>query len=953
MRICLYSAATILAAVAPTWTSAEAAAIGDLQIPASTDQSGPTAPRVDAVAVPRTPTGTYAPPPRAATAATIAQPGEIVVTATRRSSRLSDVPIAITAVTPVQLRNSGATDIRQLTQLAPSLLVSSSSSEAGAAGARIRGIGTVGDNPGLESSVAVFIDGVYRSRPGTALTELGAVDQIEVLRGPQGTLFGRNASAGLINITTARPDTRKFGGYLDGTHGNYDFYRIAGGLTGPIGDSGLSFRLDAVYQKRDGFIKDVVSDRRFNNRNRYLIRGKLLYEPSDRLSVMLIADYTHQNEQCCAATFLRARDATKNADGSLTFQSSAIASLERSLTSAVPGAGQGQIIDDTFARRAAVTPGRSYLSRVNDWGGSAQIDYDLGSAGKLTSITAYRYNKYTSSYDPDYNNLDILAFPSDGARFTRFKTFSQELRLQGSAFSGKLDWLIGGFYSHEDLVVTSNFQYGADYAAYGNGYSALLLGQAVPILGPLFSATGYNNLNGFSSLIAGALGGPAAAAAVGNVVQNAPLIGQENDRFHQRDDNYAIFTHDIFHVTPKFSITLGARYTLDDKQLSETIAGPTGCNAFLGDIQRLDALAATNSPGAGAAAVIGQQILLPLVPVACLINGAVGQYSGVRHERVPTGTAVATYKFDSRFLGYASYARGYKAGGFNLDRANILDLRTGTYQPTDNLSLLQFKPERVDSYEIGAKLHGRRFAINAALFYEAFKSFQLNTFDGTHFFVSDIRGCSHSLDGLDRDQIRGNSACSDYKPGVTTRGLELEAYLYPARDVVFVTGFTLSDAKFAKNLVGTADASGNNSLDPSLSLIPGGRVSNSSKYVVTGSGSWTPPIGDLRGLLYADFRYSSAINSGSDNFPEKIQPGVMVVNARIGIGAANDRWRIEGWVQNAFNVNYYQVAFNAPVQGNPANGSSAQIAPGQTAQNLYAAFLAEPRTFGLTVRTKF
>ncbi|MGQ2931034.1 MAG: TonB-dependent receptor plug domain-containing protein, partial [Sphingopyxis sp.] len=123
---------------------------------------------------------------------------EIVVTAQGRAQRLADVPVAISAVNAEALQNSGANDIRQLNQVAPSLLVSSTGSEANGS-ARIRGIGTVGDNPGLESSVPVFIDGVYRSRSGIGLNELGEIDRVEVQRGPQGTLGGRNSSAGLIS----------------------------------------------------------------------------------------------------------------------------------------------------------------------------------------------------------------------------------------------------------------------------------------------------------------------------------------------------------------------------------------------------------------------------------------------------------------------------------------------------------------------------------------------------------------------------------------------------------------------------------------------------------------------------------------------------------------------------------------------------------------------------------
>src|SRR6476661_6017983 len=177
-----------------------------------------------------------------------------LVTPQGRRQALQDVPLAVTAVTAEALQNSGANDIRQLNQVAPSLLVSSTGSEANGS-ARIRGIGTVGDNPGLESSVAVFIDGVYRSRSGIGLNEMGELDRVEVLRGPQGTLFGRNASAGLINIISKKPSFT-FSGYGEVTVGNYNLRRIALGLTGPLSDT-LAFRIDGVGVKRDGFLEDT------------------------------------------------------------------------------------------------------------------------------------------------------------------------------------------------------------------------------------------------------------------------------------------------------------------------------------------------------------------------------------------------------------------------------------------------------------------------------------------------------------------------------------------------------------------------------------------------------------------------------------------------------------------------------------------------------------------------
>src|SRR5947209_14101583 len=144
----------------------------------------------------------------AAQAAAQTQEDQIIITAQGRRQVLQDVPIAVTAVGGAEMKNSGATDIRQLNQLVPSLLVSSTGTEANGS-ARIRGIGTVGDNPGLESSVSVFIDGVYRSRSGIGLNELGEHDRVEVLRGPQGGLFARNASAGVINMISKNRRCRR------------------------------------------------------------------------------------------------------------------------------------------------------------------------------------------------------------------------------------------------------------------------------------------------------------------------------------------------------------------------------------------------------------------------------------------------------------------------------------------------------------------------------------------------------------------------------------------------------------------------------------------------------------------------------------------------------------------------------------------------------------------------
>ncbi|KYC32772.1 hypothetical protein A0J57_09135 [Sphingobium sp. 22B] len=883
---------------------------------------------------------------------------DIIVTATRRASRLADVPVAVSAISPQTLQNSGVSDIRQLTQVAPSLLVSSNASEAGAGGARIRGVGTVGDNAGLEASVATFVDGVYRSRAGVALNEFGQIAQIEVLRGPQGTLFGRNASAGLINITTAAPESR-LGGYVEGSYGNYDYYRLAAGITGPIAE-GLDARLDAAYTKRDGFLKDVISGRRINDRDRYLLRGKLRYEPNDDLTVMLIGDYSRQNEECCSGNYRLAVDRTKQADGSYIATPSSLAAIQRSIVSAVPGAGNGIIIDDTFSRKVAVTPGRTFRSDVRDWGLSGQIDWDLGGA-KLTSITAYRYNKYIGGQDSDVNNLDIIYRPDDGSRFNRFKTFSQELRLQGSAFNDRLDWLVGGYFAHEELSVGDNITYGADYDRYGTLVGAAGLGAVNPALGSLFASTGFSNLSGFAQGFAAAqlaalppAQRDAIAATVAGQVQNLALAGKgQRDRYDQTDDNFAIFTHNIIRVTDRLSLTLGARHTWDNKKLDAALSSNSPCPTYNDNITRLRALAASGSLGAASpvASALANSVLAPLSALTCVVNPVNGEFSGKRREREWTGTVVLSYKPTDRLMVYASASRGYKAGGFNLDRSPFYDSPTRTLVPTDNLNNLQFEPEKVDAFELGGKYRGIGFDLNVAAFYQRFDSFQLNTFNGVAFVVSNVRGCKDDLGTTDSDAIAGNSACADTKPGVTSKGIEIEASIHPVQDFTASAGLTLTDTRYAKDLVGSADRSGNNSLPPLLSLLPGSRLSLSSQYTITGSAQWTPPVGKLRGLLYADFRYMSEFRSGSDLFVEKEQPGFLVVNARVGIGADDGNWSLEAWARNAFNEKYVQSIFNATLQG--SNNSIAQLAAGQRTTQLFATFLAEPRTFGVTARKRF
>ncbi|MBI0473964.1 TonB-dependent receptor [Sphingomonas sp. MA1305] len=875
--------------------------------------------------------------------------GDIVITATRRAERLSNVPIAVSAVSTESLQNSGATDIRQLTQLTPSLLVSSTGSEANAS-ARIRGIGTVGDNPGLESSVAVFIDGVYRSRTGSGLNDLGEVDRIEVLRGPQGTLSGRNASAGTINIITKAP-SYTFGGYAEGTYGNYNAVRLAGAITGPIIKDMLAFRVDGVYNKRDGFYRDVVNNTDYNNRNRFFVRGQLLFEPTSDISLRLIGDYTWRDEKCCGAVYVDLReklDPTPGVPGDYTINPAGnrIVQVMQSLGAVFPSAG------DPYNRQIANTLGRAYSNVTKDYGGSAQLDWNLGGAG-LTSITAYREYKSGGAGDIDYGNLDIGYRPNDGNAFRQFHTFTQELRLNGEAFGGKLDWLIGGYYAKENLLVADNLKFGTQYGAFAACRIVATINPAAALRNPAatgcLSATGRAVLSGqvpgttpaFGALTPTILAGIDRLSTVNNV-------GDVNSRYYQDSENYAFFTHNIFKLTDKLSITAGLRYTHERKNFNATFNNNnTICPAQQAALSPL--LASTAVPDALKPLIGG------IVTLTCTGNSTSSINALTPSDRLSegefTGTGVISYKPINDLLVYASYSRGYKAGGYNLDRS---DFNSNVFSPPTNASAsrLRFDPETVNAYEVGLKYTSRQFTFNAAAFRQEFKNFQLNTFNGTNYIVQNITSCGTSLNGADQDGSSTTGACTGKTGyGVLSQGFELEAGLYPAKDLSFALGYTMADTHFRHNLVGSESGE---ALDAQLFLLPGSQLSNAPRHVVTSSMTFTPELGGsgLTGLFYVDGRLTSDYNTGSDLFYEKRQDGFFLLNARVGIRGPGQRWALEFWGQNLTNTRYEQVAFNAPFQGAGSLASTIKLGTSPSNQ-IFTSFLAEPRTYGVTARIRF
>ncbi len=786
---------------------------------------------------------------------------EVIVTAQKRAENIQDVPISVIALSAQELKDSGVTDIKNLTVLTPGLTVTSTTSENSTT-ARIRGIGTVGDNPGLESSVGIVIDGVYRPRNGVGFGNLGEIEQIEVLEGPQGELFGKNNDAGVISITTKRP-SMTFGATAEATYGNFNDREVSASVTGPL--SAISAgRLYVGWQNMEGWLQNDVgpgpnTDDRNNNRNYYTIRGQYLIKPNDDVDFLLIGDYSKRNENCCGAvaTYLGPFSGIVNA------------------LAGVPQLG-GQ------AGAVGIAQGNGYQAfsnypwnqRIRDTGVSGELNWRLGDA-TLTSITAWRDNTLIAGNDTDYTSVDILWEPASNGNLTDFKQFSQELRLAGK--NGPLNWLVGGFFASEILTNTQTLWAGNDFDLYLGGLSSV-------------AATPPNTPpNPNFGLVPEITGLPPGQTFV-------PGVAGYSDSFRETSKSFALFSNETYSLTSNLDLTAGFRYThekkVTDSNYNDTDGG-AGCLNLLNGIP--------HSP-------------VPIAPVTAqflegygcsvVFNPFFNGQSSVQSftEDNVSGTVKLSYRFNDQFMTYASFADGYKAGGFNLGR--VTDPNSAN--PLAPVLDTSFPEETVDSYELGLKstLLDNSLRLNAALFDQRYKDFQLNTYTGILFVVTTL-------------------------PQVQSKGAEFNLdWATPLSGLSFSTGLTYADTNI--NEFGSAIALfATDRLNNRISFAPLWSGAASTTYQVPLNGALT-----FRGTLSE--KYNSSYNTGSNLDPRKIQGAYGIMNARLGIGAPDDKWAVEIWSANLTDKLYYQVAFDAPFQYQQIN-----------------AFLGAPRTFGLTGRVKF
>jgi iron complex outermembrane receptor protein len=340
--------------------------------------------------------------------------GEIVVTAQRRSERARDVPISLTVQSAEQLQTKGIGQLRELEVVTPGLSTARNGNNFQPA---IRGVTSVDSNPGNDPNVSLYIDGVYRPNATANFVDLPDVDRIEVLKGPQGTLFGRNATGGAIRIETRKP-TFDFTGDLQASYGSFDDKTVQGFVSVPIVDQIAAFSVSGLYEKSDGYLHDAITGKRFGGVDTKFIHAKLLLQPTDRLTVLISGEYIDRQDDSAGSQPANGNTVARGLPGVV-----------------IP-------TDPYVISNNRLTGTQQDLGGVHNksWITSGQATLDLGWS-TLTSLTSYsHYNLYSQS-EADFTNSPVSIYYTTGFE----RTFNQELNL-ASTGNGRLKWVAGLTY---------------------------------------------------------------------------------------------------------------------------------------------------------------------------------------------------------------------------------------------------------------------------------------------------------------------------------------------------------------------------------------------------------------------------------------------------------------------------------------------------------------------------
>lgn len=822
---------------------------------------------------------------------------EIIVTATKREQTLQDVPVAVTVTTAEQIERAQIRDLHDLQSLVPSLRVNQFQSLTNS-NFFIRGFGNGANNPGIEPSVGVFIDNVYRSRTAAQVADLPDVERVEVLRGPQSTLFGKNASAGVISIVTKKPQFT-FGGNVEASYGNYDAFVLKGVVTGPLTDT-IAASLSGSYNTRDGYTRNLGTGNRIDERNRWFLRGQLLFEPDSEVSVRLIGEYGRIDEACCTAVNLKTADTTL-----------ALQAVGGNINSA----------SDPFAD--VFYSNFDPANEIDNYGFSGEVDYQFGDVN-LTSITAWRKTTNFNNYDADFTSADVVG---QNAYDFDIKTFTQELRLTAD-LTDRLSALLGAYYFNEKINQTAELKWGTQARPY---FDLLVQGGSGGALSIPILESAFGMLEGDPGRYTGAFFAD----------------GQGVDEYYRlKNEAVSIFGQVDFKVVDRLTFTGGLNYNHDKKRFAidavssdafsqldlndpayaalryQLLLGGALGQGFPSDQAQAYAAANMNNPAANPLnALLPLQIMPPFLGVPNAVEP-----DSTSDDNV-SWTARLSYDVSNFVNVYAGVAKGFKASSINLSRDSRPPLDAAAAITNAGIAVVNQTygsryagPEKATVYEAGLKADFGEAGANLAIFKQEIRGFQSNIFTGTGFLLTNAGKQS-------------------------VFGVEFDGFVKPVEPLVLGLSVTYLDPKY--------DSFSNSAFGD----VTGTRPADIPEFSASVRADYTHELPNSDRLIaHVDFHFESKVQT-IEGLPAFIGVDPMsgeAIDYQAGLDAAKEFEReiselsasltyamasgmeLSVWGRNLLDDRYIVQVFDSPAQAGSVTG-----------------YVNAPRTYGVSARFRW
>lgn len=794
---------------------------------------------------------------------------EIVVTAQKRQESLQDVPISVLATSGETISAMSITNARDLTSTLPAVKVALSPIGNFVF---IRGIGTPGINQGMEQSVSIFHDGIYMGRSQLSRAPFMDVERVEVLRGPQSILFGKNTIGGAIHVIDKKP-TKNFEAEVNGLYGSFDERELTAVVSGGITD-GIAARVAFRKYDTDGYLDNVMTDKKAGGRDEWTLRGQLSIDPTDTTNINLKWEHSQfdAGEQTTQLAVINP----------FTPAATAFNNLNMALIAAHTG-GNGTekwdreraVINDGGALLGQIAPGFRGLPGFPDLEESSKNKMDIGSAtieqeigdATLTMVTGYAQYKYRDICDCDFAAVPLIQVDAR----EKYKQFSQEIRLT-SPNNVPVEYILGGYYHHTKL--------------------------------------NYRAIDSFGSAMAyGALGLP------------TPLLLPNVTRdyaFDQKQNLWAIFGQGTWNATDTTRATVGLRWFKDSKKAHHTLeksftngwdysalAGlPAGSIAFGNTPEEYDRFLASTfgttplAPGAPSPGGISELLF------AGLLGTQEHNISRKRSESKLNWNVTAEHDFAPDVMAYATISTGTKGGGFDARYLRDSDNTGNTFNPKGFFS---YEPENATNYEIGlkSKLFNKSVRLNLAVFLVDVKDFQVSIFDGATAFLV----------------VNAAKARS--------KGIELDATWAATDNLTFNVSGSYLDAKwrsfpFAPCWQSPATENRGNCIDRGTPTAhrdaTGQRMAFAPKFATFANAIYKQPIGStLEGALAVNVAYTSSYLNSAEGDPIYMkQKGHTKIDARISLGHIDGKWEIALLGKNLTNELTSFNSNNEPLV--PGNG---------------------------------